>query len=294
LYYSCMIAQSHIPLVQTYNLFGESEELPDVVHCESIAVRSTLHNWEFAPHRHARLHQILLITHGGGKASIEGSVSALSPLSLLNVPAGCVHGFSFLKDTRGWVVTLADTVLDDVLKESEGVAPLLKQPRILLADKDTEGTFQRISREHADLGYARAHILRALSGLLIGQVARAISQSQETSGKTPELNLRTQFEALVDRQYAQHWGVSDYARELAVSPGHLSRVMRRATGFSASRLIAERVVREARRHLAYTNLTVSEIAYELGFIDPAYFSRVFSRSTGISPRAFRARLAARG
>jgi len=288
-----MTSPPHLPPVQTYNLFGESDELPDVVHCESIAVRSTLHNWEFAPHRHARLHQMLLITHGGGKAGIEGSVSALSPLSLLNVPAGCVHGFSFLKDTRGWVVTLADTVLDDVLKESEGVGPLLRNPRIVSADKDTEGTFHRISQEHAQLGFARAHILRALSGLLIGQVARAISQSEKSPANAPDLNLRTRFEALVDSQYSQHWGVSEYARELAVTPGHLSRVMRRATGFSASRMIEERVVREARRHLAYTNLTISEIAYDLGFIDPAYFSRVFSRSTGVSPRAFRTKMAAR-
>lgn len=282
------------PAVQTYNLFGESDELPDVVHCESIAVRSTLHNWEFAPHRHARLHQILLITQGGGQASIEGSVRALSPLSLLNIPVGCVHGFSFLKDTQGWVVTLADTVLDDVLKESEGVGSLLKQPRIVLAGKDTQGIFHQISREHTQLGFGRAHILRALSGLLIGQVARAISQGEIMSGNIPELHLKTRFEALVDSQYSKHWSVTDYARELAVTPGHLSRVMRHATGLSASRVIEERVVREARRHLAYTNLTISEIAYDLGFIDPAYFSRVFSRATGFSPRAFRARLAARG
>jgi len=132
-----------------------------------------------------------------------------------------------------------------------------------------------------------------LSGLLIGQVARAISQSEKSPANAPDLNLRTRFEALVDSQYSQHWGVSEYARELAVTPGHLSRVMRRATGFSASRMIEERVVREARRHLAYTNLTISEIAYDLGFIDPAYFSRVFSRSTGVSPRAFRTKMAAR-
>ena len=55
--------------------------------------------------------------------------------------------------------------------------------------------------------------------------------------------------------------------------------MRQATGRPASAAIEERVIREARRNLAYSNLPISEIAYELGFADPAYFSRVFARAT---------------
>ena len=85
--------------------------------------------------------------------------------------------------------------------------------------------------------------------------------------------------------------MADYANALAVSPTHLSRVTRAATGRPATRLIEERIIREARRNLVYTNLPVSTIAYTLGFEDPAYFSRVFSRATGLSPRDFRRRAA---
>jgi AraC family transcriptional activator of pobA len=49
-------------------------------------------------------------------------------------------------------------------------------------------------------------------------------------------------------------------------------------------------MREARRNLAYTNLSIASIAYTLGFTDPAYFSRVFTRDAGISPKAFRAQI----
>ena len=86
--------------------------------------------------------------------------------------------------------------------------------------------------------------------------------------------------------------MADCAKALAVSPTHLSRVLRTATGQPASRLIEARLMREARRQLAYTSLPVSTIAYTLGFADPAYFSRVFSRVEGLSPSAFRARLVA--
>ena len=49
-------------------------------------------------------------------------------------------------------------------------------------------------------------------------------------------------------------------------------------------------MREARRHLAYTNLSIATVAYSLGYADPAYFTRVFTQDAGISPRAFRAQL----
>nr|HPG62586.1 helix-turn-helix domain-containing protein [Casimicrobium sp.] len=55
-------------------------------------------------------------------------------------------------------------------------------------------------------------------------------------------------------------------------------------------LIDERIVREARRNLAYTQLQIATIADTLGFNDAAYFSRVFTRVTGVSPRQFRAQL----
>ncbi len=102
-----------------------------------------------------------------------------------------------------------------------------------------------------------------------------------------EAPLQRRFEALVEARYLEHRRVSDYAKELAVSTTHLSRVSRNATGYSALRIIEERMIREARRQLTYTNLTITEIAYALGYIDPAYFSRVFSRATGMSPREFR-------
>jgi AraC family transcriptional activator of pobA len=67
-------------------------------------------------------------------------------------------------------------------------------------------------------------------------------------------------------------------------------VTRAATGDTASHLILNRMIREARRNLVYTNMPIATIAYALGFDDPAYFSRIYAAATGLSPRAFRARL----
>ncbi|MDF0603088.1 helix-turn-helix domain-containing protein [Psychromarinibacter sp. C21-152] len=275
--------------IQTYNLFGESADLPDVVHCETIQTRSRLHDWEFAPHRHARLHQVLFVESGGGRASLDGAALALVPGVVLNIPVGIVHGFRFDPGTQGLVVTLAAEILDEALQPGEGLRPVLNRAALLRAPADAVETMRGIAAEFPGRGFARAQVLRSLAGLLLGQIARALAATRPDGDAPGAPDLLTRFEALVEAHYTEHWPVADYAAALAVSPTHLSRVARTATGRPASALIEERLIREARRNLVYTNLPVSTVAYALGFADPAYFSRVFSRATGLSPRAFRRR-----
>jgi len=280
---------SRSPTIPSFNLFGEQGDLPDVIHCETIAARSTLHDWEFAPHRHARLHQILLVQDGEGEVSLDGNRHPLSAGTVVNVPPGLVHGYTFALDTEGLVVTLASEMLDESLRPSEGLRPVLARPAVLPADLAIAGTMRQIAASFAGRDFARAQVLRGLTGLLLGQMAQTMMR-ESPADATAEPEILTRFLALVDARFTHHQSVSDYARALAISPTHLSRLARAATGRPASALIEERIIREARRNLVYTDLPISRIAYALGFDDPAYFTRVFTRATGLSPRAFRQRL----
>lgn len=277
------------PTIPNYNLFGEADDLPDVVHCETIEARSRMHDWSFAAHRHARLHQILFLRSGAGRASLDGQDHPLVPPLMINVPMGLVHGFEFARQTRGLVVTLAAEMLDQTLRPAEGLQAVLSRAAVMAVPAGSAQVMAQIATTHARRDYARAQILRSLAGLLLGQIARALAESGAGDAGVRS-DLLARFETLIDAHYADNWSVSDYARALAVSSGHLTRVTRMATGRPASDLIVGRIIREARRNLVYTDLPVSRIAYNLGFEDPAYFSRVFARATGISPRAFRNRL----
>ena len=72
-----------------------------------------------------------------------------------------------------------------------------------------------------------------------------------------------------------------------MTEGRLNRLCRTMAGSPAAELILERLMLEARRRLVYVAAPVSRIAYDLGYQDPAYFSRIFRRRVGMTPKAFR-------
>ncbi len=95
------------------------------------------------------------------------------------------------------------------------------------------------------------------------------------------------YTALLEREFRSGRGVADYAAALGVTPTHLTRCCKQACGRPASALLHDRVIFEARRLLAETSLPVGQIARDLGFTSPAYFTRAFQHQTGKTPSAFR-------
>src|SRR3569833_3750810 len=279
-------ASANPATIRTYNLFGEAGDLPDVVHCESIAARSQLHGWRFTPHRHARLHQILLVEKGAGEATLDGRAHPLKAMRVGNVPTGHVHGFSFTPGMQGFVLTIATEMLDEALTPAEGLRRALAESSVIRATAQMRGLMSQIHAEYTGRHFARAHLLRALTSALLGLVARELA-GETAAERAGNSDLFRRFEALLEQYFLEHWSVSDYAAALSVSSTHLSRLTWAATGHAASELIQERIVREARRNLVYTNLPVSTIAFALGFNYPAYFSRRFAVSSVLSPRRFR-------
>lgn len=279
--------------IHAYSLFGESADLPDVVHCETLAARSSLHDWELAPHRHPRLHQVLLVSRGGGTAWLDDEVVPLAAMSLVNVPPGTVHAFKFKRATQGWVITLADELLGELLLQAGDARRMLARAGVVLAQVGVLAVVEQLATEFSARQSARALVLRGQCAVLLGHAARAIAAVQGSTDHLNETNLVQRFEEALEAHYLEHWTVADYARELAVTTTHLSRVLRSVKGQPTSRLIEERMAREARSQLAYTRLRVKTVADTLGFTDPAYFTRVFTRAVGVSPREYRMRFASK-
>jgi AraC family transcriptional regulator, transcriptional activator of pobA len=93
--------------------------------------------------------------------------------------------------------------------------------------------------------------------------------------------------AVIDRRHAGPLSLRDVARDLGMTPGHLTTIVRRRTGRTVQDWIIERRMAEARKLLADSDLPVQEVARRVGISDPGYFSRQFRRIHGTSPRSWR-------
>ncbi len=278
------------PLIPAYALYGEGRGFPDVLHCERTADRAKLHDWRIAPHRHPNLHQFFLIRSGAAWITVDGRARDLTLPVLISIPPWVVHGFRFAAGTEGFVLTVPLAALSEAFGEGAALAPALATWGAAPADPAIEVLFEEVIRQRAITDAARTPILRALALQIACLTARALQLRERDSASRYTQHMQA-FEGLVRDHLRDGWTLRDYAAALSLSPTHLNRVSRALSGLSAARFIESRQFHEACRLLAYTQMTIAEVGYALGFDDPAYFSRAFRRQMGETPSNYRKRLA---
>ncbi|WP_244215362.1 helix-turn-helix domain-containing protein [Pedobacter miscanthi] len=132
------------------------------------------------------------------------------------------------------------------------------------------------------------HLVRescnALVGLLVSEFLNQKS-GEETVSRFDK--VAKFFRKSLERNYCTLKRPGEYAALLNISTPYLNECLKNATGFSASQLIHDRIILEAKRLLYHTDKSVKEIAFDLGYADYPYFSRLFSKSTGTTAIAFR-------
>ena len=287
--------------VPNFALYGHEAQPSwlDMVHVERIPVRSSLFDWEIEPHVHDALLQLLYVVAGGGEVFVDELKWTLHPPCLVVVPASAVHGFHFRPDTDGQVITAAQRPLEAAV---QAVAPellgQLRKPAVLRVEPGSRHAeallplFEAMERETRVHEAGQMAVGLSLLVALLVQVARV--GAAQPAGEDALLRSRKarqveRFRALVEARFRERGvGVEDYARALGVSAGQLSRLCREVLGASALDVLNARVVHEAQRELAYSLLSVKQVAAVLGFEDEAYFGRFFKKHTGHRPTEFRA------
>lgn len=137
-------------------------------------------------------------------------------------------------------------------------------------------------------GAAHRAMLETYLRLFLIQALRIWDEQQEPDQREPEdSHLAADFIALVEKHFREVHAVSEYAELLFVSPKSLAKRLNILGYPTPTEIIHRRIILQAKRELRYTRKTVKEIAYDLGYEDPAYFSRLFSKKEGISPVKYR-------
>jgi AraC family transcriptional regulator, transcriptional activator of pobA len=286
------VARRGIP---QYFLYGEASQDVDerFLHVESIAERSRLHDWTIRPHAHKELHHLLLVQRGGGIYSAEGARYEFAPVALISVPRCCVHGFDFKPRTDGWIVTASGALLQRIAREHQELTRVLGEPGVtpLAAASSTQmaSLFESLAGEFR--GHLPGRRIAAelwLTAILVGALRSKLELAPETSrARSPDAQLAARYRALIESNYRTQMSIADYARTLCVSTERLRLACVRSSGSAPLALLNARRLLEAKRSLLYTNMSVTLVAETCGFVDPAYFSRFFARSTGASPRSYR-------
>ena len=215
---------------------------------------------------------------------------------LIFVSPGQVHGWEVDDSVRGEIMAFSSDWWPGKSEEGHflhdlplffGNAPV---PRIALSATDGAGFtrwFRELETEYRRTTDRSQGILRVLIERILLEATRLLPRPTEATLSHPDRLLVRRFFAALEEGFRRTKETADYARDLAVPVRSLTETLRREVGKTPRRLIEERLVLEARRLLAHSTMTVSEIGFELGFADASHFSRFFRRMAGDAPRAFR-------
>ena len=271
---------SHIP---SYALYGETHDFPDVLHIERIYDRAKGLDWTIAPHRHAKLHQFFMIHQGVVAFSIDEKRITFDRPTLLSVPAFHVHGFHFSPNTQGFVLSCPSSEIDALSQGDRDIQHIRNAALELAADADIQSLFHTIYTEFQHETMARTAMLRAQLLVLLCHLARR----RPPTTPLDTVGVFHRFERMLMAHPERPIQIDAFARDLGLSRTGLHRACRSATGQSAHRVAMQIKIQEAKRRLAYTQESTSEIAYRLGFDDPSYFTKVFRKYAGTTPSGYR-------
>jgi AraC family transcriptional activator of pobA len=283
-----------------FHLYGDppDDQAFDFMHVESIASRSSLHDWLIRAHRHRNLFQILLVEQGGGEMTFEASIKPFTAPCAIIVAPNVAHGFRFhAKVTDGFVISFSEDVASMLGQRSgETIAQLktLAAEPIVSLNTARDGRLEKLCDDlHQESFLARdGHRLamRALLALVAIEIGRQSASRARTGAVTlvPADTTVDTLKRLVEDNFRKERQIGFYASALAMTADRLNDHVKRATGVTAGHLIRQCVLTEAKRELVFTGRPIHEIAYELGFADPSHFARFFRRQTGMSPQDFRA------
>ena len=236
------------------------------------------------------------MTEGAPSFNLDFDHMSIEAHTLVFVPPGAVHTFGARNNAEGFILSFEEDFLEseghsvDLFAECPALDPA--QIRTLLAVPDSsveivDGYCRRIFEEFTAKREGYRSATAALLRLLLVEVRRCLSYQTSPSSFRKYSSLTARFLRTLSARPYQVTTASEVARLLGVSRSWLNQRVRQETEKNLTDHLQGRLILESKRLLAHSDLNVSEVAYQLGFEDPSYFTRLFRQMEGLSPREFR-------
>lgn len=229
-------------------------------------------------------HHLIWMTRGGGRAFIDSTQQGFGTNTAMYIPAETLFHLDLSPGTIGWQVSIPAN-----LRIPLPSTPMLTSVLKPLNQRQLSNAFSAVQEEFITKQSMRGTALIYSVGLLAVLFNRLDSSKnrKELEHDSAKRRLMRRFVTRLNDRYATHDTVRDYAANLGVTTTHLTRVCRETAGKPATIFIREKTMEEAKFLLKETDQKIGIIAQDLGFKSPAYFTRVFSESEGLSPKSFR-------
>lgn len=273
------------------------------IHYETFGRLAQFFGRNTPPHRHYCFYQVHILVKGSIRLNLDGQVYGGAAPLLIFTPPTIPHSFYSEEDTDGHVLTVRQEVVRSWYRGMPGQWPdaLLREAAFIeLASLPTTSgedfaalvhTVELLQREADRDAKGHSALLRALGESAFIHLSRLLLAHEPAAAQRPErsedLRLFLNFCDLVEAHFRDHLTLTDYAGRLLITEARLNDICRRMAERPSKEVVHERLLQEARRLLLFSAVPVSEISYQLGFADPAYFSRFFTKRTGTPPSQFR-------
>lgn len=247
-------------------------------------------------HRHDYF-TVLLVEQATGFHVIDYNKYTFGEIEVHFVSPGQVHQVGILERPQGNVLTFSKDFLlknnipisfisNINLFQSFGNTPPLQ------LDRQTFSKLRGIVNEMencraTDLNYGQRAVGALLQLFLIYCNNSSKLDTLQIDEENAGICILRDFKSLVENKFKEWHKVKEYASEIHISPKHLSQTVKDITGMVAKDHIQERIILEAKRLLLHTELSIKEIAYEVGFAEPLHFSGFFKKKVKVSPSQFR-------
>ncbi|WP_350305696.1 4-hydroxyphenylacetate catabolism regulatory protein HpaA [Photorhabdus viridis] len=286
------------PIIANIDISKDYDETQgtDDVHYQTFGRMAAFFGRDMQAHRHDGFFQLHFLITGHIELQLDDQhYSVQAPLFILTPPS-VPHAFFTQDDSDGYVLTVRQELILPLLESLYPVnKDILDIPAICLsvADKPEEleafnHYWALIARESSNNFIGRTQSLTFLAQALFTLLLRNIPlDDHPVNGVRGEIRLFQRFNQLIDNYYRNHLSVPEYAHKLGITESRLKDMCRRFANRPPKRLIFDRQLREAKRLLLFSDCAVFEVAYQLGFKDPAYFARFFNRLVGCSPSLWR-------
>jgi AraC family transcriptional regulator, transcriptional activator of pobA len=246
------------------------------------------------PHKHT-FYEILWFDEGVSSQVIDYREYEIHPQTLFFISPNQLHHFEEYQPLKGGSVFFTEDFFlfnqqdKDKLFELSFLDNFYTNPYLKIEEKiysEIKQTIDLMIIEKRRPDYSLS-ILRALLQVLLGQIQRAFdNQNSEISSKK-YIVIYKKLKNLIENHYRENLTASNYAERLNVTQHHLNLIAKEVTNRTTTDLIRARSILEAKRLLTFSDLSISEIASDLGFFDLSYFAKVFKIETNSSPKEFR-------